>query len=166
MTEKFIEKISRYNFFNYLFPGVLFVILAPNFFGISLMLFFHENLIASLFLAYLLGMIISRVGSMVIETFLRWVKFIEFVKHEDYLDALKKDEKIDTLSEENNIYRTLISLFSLLLLIRWLVPLLGHYVSVSGIYMTILVLCLILFLFSYRKQTKYITRRIKRILSK
>lgn len=166
MTEKFIEKISRYNFFNYLFPGVLFVILAPNFFGISLILFFHENLIAALFLAYFLGMIISRVGSMVIETFLRWIKFIEFVKHEDYLDALKKEKKVDTLSEENNIYRTLISLFSLLLLIKWFVPLLLRYMSVGGIYTAILILCLILFLFSYRKQTKYIKKRIKKVLSK
>lgn len=167
MTEKIIEKISRYNVFNYLFPGALFMILAPKFLGKNLSLFFNQNLIASLFLAYFIGMVISRIGSVVIEFILKKIKFIEFAEYKDFLEASKIDKKINTLSEENNIYRTLISLFLSLLFVYGFVFLLKFFnINMEALYVVIFVFCLILFLFSYRKQTNYIKRRILKTLNK
>ncbi len=167
MTEKIIEKISRYNLFNYLFPGVLFMILSPTFGELSLLNFFDQNLIVSLFLAYFIGMVISRVGSIFIEYILKKIKFIEFVKYSDFLIASQKDEKIEILSEENNVYRTLISLFSILIL-SYLFVYYIEYIQMSsdGLYLTTFTFCLVLFLLSYRKQTGYIGSRIKNNLNK
>lgn len=65
------------------------------------------------------------------------------------------------LSEVNNTYRTLASLFSLLLLLKLYVKLEGRFPSLKEWDATILtLLLLVMFLFSYRKQTSYITRRI------
>lgn len=167
MSEKIIEKISKYNFFNYLLPGILFIILAPNLLGKSLLVFSDNHPIASLFLAYFLGMVISRVGSIVIEPILKRINLIKFAEHDDYLVAAEKDEKLDILSEENNIFRTLVSLFSILLLIRCLIQPIGLiFRNMDSLYIAGLTLCLILFLFSYRKQTIYIAGRIKKILNK
>jgi hypothetical protein len=77
------------------------------------------------------------------------------------MNASKKDEKVELLSEVNNTYRTLISMLFLLLLLK-----LYNYFAqafqigdtISLIIMTLLIT--ILYLFSYRKQTNFVVKRI------
>ena len=74
----------------------------------------------------------------------------------------KKDEKIDILSETNNMYRTIIALILSLVLVKgfdWVTVKIGMNDTWQSI--IVLTLLLALFLFSYRKQTDYITKRIK-----
>lgn len=161
MTEAIIEKISRYNLFNYLFPGVLFIILGPSFLGSSLLQFFNQNLISSLFLAYFIGMAISRVGSVFVEFILKKIGFIKFAKYGDFLKASKHDAKIEILSEENNIYRTIISLLVSLVIAHGFVAIFESYnMSLGTLYITVIIFLLVLFLLSYQKQTKYIKDRV------
>lgn len=167
MHEKIIEKISRYNLFNYLLPGILFIVFAPRFYGQNLIIFFNQNLIVSLFLSYFIGMIISRLGSMIIELILKKIKFVSFSKHSDFLEASKLDDKIEVLSEENNVYRTLVSLFFILLFLYWLIPFIQEkQLAFNHLYLIIFILCLVLFIFSYRKQVNYINSRINKVLNK
>lgn len=153
-----LTKISRYNLFNYLFPGVIFCILLQKILNLDLENIQNENLIILLFGFYFIGMLISRVGSLVVEPILKKIRFVKFASYSDYLKIVKIDETMEILSEENNIYRTFISLF-LLLLVSYGVD--YFFPEIQNPYIILICICLILFLASYRKQTKYITKRIK-----
>ena len=154
-----LSKISSYNLFNYLFPGIIFVILASEFTHYS---FIHKDIVIGLFLYYFIGLVVSRFGSLVIEPLLKYLSFLQFSEYKDFVAASKKDEKIELLSEVNNTYRTICSLFILLFLLKL-------YEKIEGIYpdlkewniIILVVLLLAMFLFSYRKQTSYITKRIE-----
>jgi hypothetical protein len=165
MTEKIIEKISSYNIFNYLFPGVLFMVFAPQYLGSSLLRIFNQDLVTSLFLAYFVGMVVSRIGSIFLEKILRKIKFVKFSDHKEFLFASDKDPKLEILSSENNTYRTLISLFACLLFSYWFIDILEkNNGTIFDLYISAFIFSLIIFLLSYRKQTKYITDRISRII--
>ena len=47
--EEILEKISSYNLFNYLLPGILFAVISKE---ITTYSFLHENIIIGLFLYY------------------------------------------------------------------------------------------------------------------
>ena len=154
-----LGKISSYNFFNYLLPGVLFVVILDELTTYSLT---QENLIIGAFVYYFVGLVISRFGSLIIEPILKKVSFLEFSDYSDFVSASKQDSEIKIFSEVNNMYRTFISMLALLILlklyellaVKFLVP------SEWNLYLLAIIL-LIMFLFSYRKQTRYISKRIK-----
>jgi hypothetical protein len=158
MKEAF-DKISSYNIFNYLFPGIIFVLFAKYFFGYD---FIQSNEFIGAFLYYFIGMIISRFGSNVIDPILKKTKILIFAEYKDFVFASTKDEKIEVLSEVNNTYRTIFSLIILLLILRfynYLETLLSIPKQLS--LFLFLIMLVLLFFFSYRKQTMYITKRIK-----
>lgn len=151
-----LAKISSYNLFNYLFPGILFAVILEK---ISTLKLLHENIIIGVFIYYFSGLIISRIGSIIIEPLLIKLSFVKFASHEDFVLTSKKDEKIELLLEVNNMYRTLITLFVVVLCITPYETLyLDHPKTTSFISIIALI---ILFLWSYIKQTNYITKRIE-----
>lgn len=167
MTTNIIEKISRYNLFNYLLPGVVFVIFALYIFDFDVDKISNMNLVLTLFFAYFVGMVVSRLGSIIFEPLLRFIKFVKFAEYNDFLEAVKLDKKIDELSEENNVYRTYTALFATLLFL-YIAKIAMAYFKFTNtqIEITILILLFVLFLFAYRKQTKYIKNRINKNLTK
>ena len=157
MTE-FINKISRYNFLNYLFTGRLFVGVVDQFTKFS---FIQSNLLLAPFIYYFIGLVISRIGSLLVEPILEMMRFIHLTDYHQYLTALKNDPSIEILSEANNLYRTLCSLFLVILFLKGFSVLQEYYPILKNISELLLTCVLfIIFLFSYRKQTKYITKRI------
>lgn len=160
MTE-IISKITSYNLFNYLVPGVLFAAFVNYFTTYQLI---QDNLVIGAFLYYFLGLVVSRFGSLIIEPFLKEISFLKFASYKDYISASKIDPKIEVFSEENNMYRTFIALFVLIVLVK-IYELISFKLPILNVwspYISIVTL-LITFLFSYRKQTEYITKRIKAI---
>ena len=156
--KEIIDKISSYNLFNYLFPGIIYVVLLREMTDYDLI---QENNFIGAFLYYFIGLVISRFGSLVIGAILqsKRLKFIKFADYSDYVFASDKDSKIELFSEVNNMYRTIISLFVLLLLSKlynWLSECLGFSKSIS--FITLSVLLLILFVFSYKKQTGFVVK--------
>lgn len=154
-----LNKISSYNVFNYLLPGVVFVALAkvltPYSFG-------QHDILAVPFLYYFVGLVMSRFGSLVLEPLLKWFSFVRFADYSHFVAAQKKDDKLTLLSEVNNTYRTFCSVLILLLLLKLYLKIELRFPFLKGWDGTVLaVLLLILFLFSYRKQTAYVTKRIK-----
>jgi len=157
--KELLDKVSSYNIFNYLLPGIIFAVLAGDIIHYPIV---QRDLFTGAFLYYFMGLVVSRFGSLVVEPFLKRLSFVRFAAYSDFVAASKKDEQLRVLSEANNAYRTLCSLFALLLLLKL-------YMKVEGIFpflkewhaTTLAVLLLIMFLFSYRKQTSYITKRIK-----
>lgn len=158
MKEVF-DKISSYNIFNYLFPGILFVVLAKVFVGYNFIL---ENDFLGAFLYYFIGMVISRFGSIIIEPLLKKTSFLKFEPYAQFVEACEKDNKIELLSEVNNTYRTIVSMVLLLLLLKLYFFLDLEFQFTNDVaYLTFLFLLLLIFIFSYRKQTNYISKRIK-----
>jgi len=154
-----LDKLSSYNLFNYLLPGILFVILAS---GLTHYSFVQQDIVTGVFLYYFIGLVISRFGSLIIEPLLKYLSFLRFVDYKSFISASKKDPKIELLSEVNNTYRTLCSLFVLLFFLKLYeaietkLPILAEYKL-----LILLMLLLIMFLFSYRKQTGYISKRVE-----
>ena len=154
-----LDKISSYNLFNYLLPGILFVCISKYFTDYN---FIQDNNFIGAFLYYFIGMVISRFGSMFVEPILKRISFLKFADYKSFIVASKKDDKIELFSEVNNTYRTITALFIILLLVKiynhiqvlWNIP-------INITYLIVVVVILVIFLFSYRQQTNYITKRIK-----
>jgi len=154
-----LDKITSYNLFNYLLPGVLFVAILDKFTIYSLT---QENLVVGAFVYYFVGLVISRFGSLIIEPFLKSISFLKFADYADFVSASKIDSKVENFSEVNNMYRTFTAMFVLLLLLKGY-ELLAVKISILGEHTPLILVAVLLtmFLFSYRKQTSYITKRIK-----
>lgn len=154
-----LSKISSYHLFNYLLPGCLFAVLATR---VTHREFIQPQVVLGLFLYYFYGLVISRLGSLVLEPFLRRINFLSATDYGQFVAACKKDPKIDVLSESNNMYRTLVSLLMALILAKgftWVesrYPFLRQFDGGALIFVL-----LVIFLLSYRKQDSYITKRIK-----
>lgn len=154
-----LSKLSSYNLFNYLLPGVIFAVLASE---VTQYSFIQRDIVIGLFLYYFIGLVLSRFGSLAIEPLLKRFSFLHFADYKDFVTASKKDEKIELLSEVNNTYRTLCSLFTVLLLLKLYEKIVARFpVLKEWDAIVLMVLLLVMFLLSYRKQTSYITKRIK-----
>jgi len=158
-----LEKISSYNLFNYLMPGVLFLVIVESSTNYSLM---NDNIVLTAFIAYFVGLIISRVGSLVVEKVLRKTNFLKFKSYKDFVAASQKDPKLEVLSEQNNSYRTIIAMLIMAGVTKaygWLASKVVFFDEWKlGIVSTLI---LIMFLFAYKKQTKYISDRIEKNLN-
>lgn len=154
-----LGKLSSYNIFNYLLPGVVFAILGSDILHYPIT---QHDVVLGAFLYYFIGLVISRFGSLVIEPALKGISLIEFADYSNFVVASKKDGQIEVLSESGNTYRTFCSLFALLLLLKgyvWIeskVPSLKHWDAI--LLGTVL---LALFIFSYKKQSRYVAKRVE-----
>lgn len=156
--EKILEKLSSYNIFNYLFPGVVFCVIADRYLKIPLL---QDSIINGIFLYYFVGLVISRFGSIAIEPILNNTGLIKFADYQNYIRAAKEDQKIELLSESNNMYRTLLSALLILCIAaigaQLVQPNPG---ALDFAKYSILPGLVLLFGLSYKKQTEYITKRI------
>lgn len=157
--KEIIEKISSYNLFNYLLPGILFAAIGDYFTSYTIV---QDDLLIGLFLYYFIGLVISRIGSLIFEPLMRKAKLVVFAPYADFVRATRQDEKIELFSEQNNMYRTLCALFLMLGVLK------GFEVIALRIGMTpetsmyvLLGVLFLLFAGSYRKQTGFIRRRIE-----
>ena len=92
--KELLGQLSSYNLFNYLLPGVLFAVIATRTTQLTLVI---EDVVLGAFLYYFYGMVISRVGSVIIEPMLKTFKLVEFVSYEKYIAAYSLDSKIAKL---------------------------------------------------------------------
>ncbi len=157
--KELLDKLSSYNIFNYLLPGVLFTVILKS---LTQYDFTQENIIIGAFVYYFIGLIVSRIGSLVIEPILRKTRFLRFSKYSDFISTSKKDDKIEVLSEVNNMYRTICSLLLLILILKlfeWGCTKMDFLKNYDN--HILIVLLLGIFLFSYRKQTDYVRKRVE-----
>lgn len=154
-----LEKISSYNLFNYLLPGVIFSVLGQRLGIIGLP---KADVIVLAFLYYFIGMIVSRVGSLIMEPVFKKLKIVSYSSYADYLQASEKDLKMTTMVEVNNTYRTLAATF-LALVVGLVITVAADKLSLSvetreywlsgGLF--------VLFVYSFRKQSAFIESRIQ-----
>lgn len=156
LVSNFLEKLYSYNIFNYLFPGVIYSFFLSYFLEID---FLDYNLLILLFVFYLIGMIISRIGSLIIEPVMVKSRILKRRDYEDFAKAETKDKKIALLSEQSNTYRSLTALF-LTVFISFIISSISGYKSFCLSYFILAFLGLILFICSFVKQNNYINKRI------
>jgi hypothetical protein len=123
----------------------------------------QRDIFTGAFVYYFIGLVVSRLGSLTIEPLLKRIAFVKFADYGEFVAASKKDEKIEILSESNNTYRTLCSLFGLLLLLKLYANIESRFPVLKAWDATMLAALLFtMFLFAYRKQTSYITQRVRK----
>lgn len=158
-------KISSYNIYVNLFPGAVFIFLYEK---ITKTQIFIDNVFVNIVICYFAGFVISRISSVVIEELLKilhnkegTITFLHRAEYKDYISAAQKDDFIKLMNECNNVFRSFITVFSLLIT----VALLNGY-KIYDKETILLVLMVILFLLSFRKQTKMIKNRVNKINGK
>lgn len=120
-----------------------------------------DNLFIGVFAYYFIGMILSRIGSVIIEPLLKRSGFVKFAEYTDFMKVSKTDPKLEVLSEANNMYRTIISLFVTLFILLGAQKLARHWSFFNeNQEFLALIFLFILFAFSYKKQSNYIFHRI------
>lgn len=164
VVERVLDKVSSYQIFNYLFPGIIFVNILERTTSFRVA---SEDVVYQLFLCYLAGMILSRIGSVVIEPLYKGVCWVIYSDYGIFLSASDKDEKIDIMSMENNTYRTLVSVFVCLIvalcLDQWDVYR-EFNTTVWSTFVYFFILTLV-FSMSYAKQSAYVRRRVHKTLN-
>ena len=161
--KELLSKLSNYNLFNYLFPGVIFVIILKKLTRYDLT---QEDIIVGAFFYYFIGLVISRIGSVTVEPFLKWIHFVKFANYPQFIEASKNDSKIELLSEANNMYRTFISVFLITLAIKiFEIISLKLKLPPKTACFAVIIFLLILFLSAYKKQTAYISKRVQSALT-
>ncbi len=160
--KELIDKLSSYNLFNYLLPGVLFAVVATE---LTTFNFLIENVLVGAFVYYFYGVVISRIGSLLLEPALKRFKIIEFAPYSEFIEAAKQDPTIVTLSEQNNSYRSLAALL-FCLIVLFGIDLLQTYFMINAHLLDLIAVLILfaLFLASYYKQTTYIKKRISAAL--
>lgn len=155
--KEILDKLSSYNVFNYLFPGIIFTTLynSSTIYSISI-----DNIFESVFIYYFIGLIISRIGSLIIEPIFKKLKIISFNSYEKFVEVSNLDEKLNLFSEINNMYRTLVSVLFCLILLTIYDELVSTYPILTIPSIVKLILLFVLFVLSYKKQTDFITNRI------
>jgi len=112
-------------------------------------------------LFYFIGLIISRIGSLLIEPLLKKVCKHSYCSYNDYIEGSQEDSKIELLSEVNNTFRTMIALGIVSLVTDIIVRASSKLSFISAYYSIILaVLFIALFIASYIKQTKMVSQRV------
>jgi Na+/melibiose symporter-like transporter len=94
------------------------------------------------------------------------MRFIKYANYVDFSKAVKTDSKIDILSEMNNYFRSLLTCV-LLLPVMDIAKLLSSYWSwfATSWKWIVIGILFILFLLSYRKQSKYVRNRVAAVNS-
>lgn len=163
-----LEKISAYDLINNFIPGAVFIILAQKIAGLNLT---GDNVFEQIVLFYIAGVIISRIGSVVVEPILKNLHFkkLWFAKHRshsEYAEAehWEKDkgrDKLSRISAINNMYRTFVSVFLCLLIFIALNKCVPDVWNRNSFLIVACVAMIILFAFSYRKQTSYVRSQVE-----
>ena len=95
ILKSFSEKVSSYQIFTFLFPGAVFLALLSHVYSKPLP---ETNIWEKLFLCYTVGMIISRIGTLILEESLfrlgkRFGGFLERIDYKNVILAERKTQK-------------------------------------------------------------------------
>lgn len=157
-----MDKLSSYNFLNNLIPGSIFCYLLQHICSVDIL---SNSTVENLFIYYFVGMVISRVGSIVIEPLAKATRMVSYAEYNDYIVASKLDHKIEMLLETNNLYRTIASGELLIIIIKLYIIAEQNIENLSIFTPYIIaVALLIVFLLSFRKQTEYIKKRVNKAI--
>lgn len=157
-----IDKLSQYNFLTNILPGTVLCIILKYLVGYDLI---PDDYYQAGIVFYFVGMVNSRVGSLVIEPILKAISWVKFAPYSEFLRAEKEDAKLTILSQENNVFRSYISLM--------FISILGYIykncslnlrLSLNNESLVLIVILFVLFLFAYKKQISFVRKRVENFI--
>jgi hypothetical protein len=158
--EEILKKLTSYNILNNLLPGAVLIAAFPN---SEITKFCTANTFIGAIICYVTGVVVSRIGSLVLEPALK--KMAPHEPYTDFIVASSKDPKIAELSETNNTFRTLASTGICYMAIVLVSIADAKWFFITNFPMTTKLICAALlsglFIFSYRKQTSFICKRVR-----
>lgn len=175
ILKQITSKISSYNLFNNLLPGIIFSYLFSAFNSMEIL---SGELLKDILMCYFIGIVLSRICSIFVEPMLKRIKvnnrktntkhaLIDFIQYTDYQKALENSPKLEILLEANNMYRTLLSMaiclffskiyFKVLMLLAQK----GYSIPNDLTIWVVLIFLVIIFTCSYIKQTKYVISNVE-----
>ena len=157
-----IDKLSQYNFLTNILPGTVLCIILKYLVGYDLI---PDDYYQAGIVFYFVGMVNSRVGSLVIEPILKAISWVKFVPYSEFLRAEKEDAKLTMLSQENNVFRSYISvMFISILGYIYKTCSLDLRLSLNNESLVLIVVLFVLFLFAYKKQTSFVSKRVENFI--
>lgn len=158
--KQLIDKLSQYSFLTNILPGAVLVVVLKYVVGYDFII--DRNWFLTGVMFYFAGMVCNRFSSLLIKPLLEALHIVKPLPYKDYIIGEKRDTKVITLNTDNNAYRAYIAVFCIALLAylyKHILCRIGFFLDYQ--YIILIVLLIILFVFSYRKQTKYIRERIE-----
>lgn len=157
-----VDKLSQYNFLTNILPGTVLCVIMKDLVGYDLM---PDGYYQAGVVFYFAGMVNSRVGSLIIEPILKAISWVTFAPYSKFLQAEREDSKLTILSQENNVFRSYISVMFICTIgyiyknysLGW-----RHFFSDEPL--VLIIFLLVLFLFAYRKQTSFVRKRVEDII--
>lgn len=153
-----IEKLDSYEIMTNLLPGTFFGIALRLLCGFELPM---VNIGEEIAVYYFMGFIINRLGSLIVKPLLLKCNFINEVDYNEYVKAEEVNEKVKILSETCNYFRSILTAGLSLLIIKIFSYFGGNtnWFFVNWKFCFLLG-CTTLFLFSYKKQMRFVYRRV------
>ena len=159
-----VEKLSQYNFLTNILPGTVLCILMKYLVGYDII---PSEYYQAGIVFYFVGMLNGRIGSLIVEPFLKYIKWVVFAPYPDYVLADQNDKKVSILNQENNVYRSYITVtfitLSAFLYKNYLV--IFEFIK-DNEKILLLIFMFLIFLCSYRKQTGYVKQRVETNIKK
>lgn len=149
MTELF-KTISNYHFFNYLLPGSIATYYFEKIYSYPLG---EPNIVVLLCIYYLAGLLISRIGSLIISLIPK--RYLGFQAYDKYIKACQKDSTIVGMYTIANMYRTM-AILSLLIGVFEI----AYHKKLTPICLFAM-LGAFLLIYSYKKQVNLIVKRVQ-----
>ena len=127
-----------------------------------------DKTVQLLFIGYFSGMTLSRIGSVIIEPLFKKMKLVKYANYKDFLKAEAVDPKVSNLLEDNNMFRTFVATFCVMLIVVVCnnISIIKTFLHSSYAIILLTVLLLVLYALAYRKQTSYIRRRVNNVNDK
>lgn len=144
------NKLSAYQLLSLMLPGASLLGILKFIFTIDIKV--DENMWWFLLASYVVGIILSRMGSLLIEEVFKKIGFIEGYNVGNYIVKRKEDDMVETILTFANLYRSF-SALSILLIIVTKVK--GYGFCEYWHYYLLEVLLFLLFSFSFCKQYYY-----------
>lgn len=161
--EKFITSIPVYNLLTNLIPGTILAALLKFWVEDCDVFSLTDNIWILAVILYFIGVVNSRISSLLIVPFLKKLKIVSGVDHVEFTKAELKDTsgKLTQLSRMGSEYRSYISVFLCVIIMKLIFSWTATRTIITDYSCEIiLILGLMLFLLSYRKQVKYIISRV------
>ena len=121
-----------------------------------------DDWVAFLLVAFVAGVTANRLGSLIVDPFLRQLKFLKPKDYDSFVTSEKTDKKLETLVANHGLYRTFFTaglVYLILMLGSYLFPAVA---SSSPVNFTCFVVAgMAVFLFAFRKEDGYIHSRIE-----
>lgn len=159
--DNLLTKLSAYNILNNMIPGGIACYLLK----LCCHIYFFEcfKTAEQILVYYFVGLVISRMGSLVVEPVYKFLNIVKFADYDKFLEAETKDNKIPILNQENNFYRTLIMMCMVVICLRIniIIETMQNICICNDSILLVMLGLFILFSLAYRKNTAYIRKRVE-----